>query len=228
MSRTRRYVCLISILLVLASVTAFAQYGSSLQGTVTDQSGAAVANAKVTAINQATRVSRDTVTNGSGFYRIPGLIPGTYTVGVEAPTFKKETSADVEVLAEAPRGLNVTLTPGPTQEAITVTGGAPTLETENASVADSISAQQVENLPSFGRDPYELLRLAPGIFGDSARGSDASATFFPNGVGAGGSSNSIYQVENQPQISANGQRVTENNFMSTLEVMKFTVWMRPD
>src|SRR5207247_10625733 len=59
MSRTRRYVCLISILLVLASFTAFAQYGSSLQGTVTDQSGAAVANAKVTAINQATRVSRD-------------------------------------------------------------------------------------------------------------------------------------------------------------------------
>jgi outer membrane receptor protein involved in Fe transport len=213
MSRTRRSVCLISILLVLASLNAFAQYGSSLQGTVTDQSGAAVANAKVTAINQATRVSRDTVTNGSGFYRIPGLIPGTYTVDIEASTFRKETSADVQVIAESPRGLNVVLTPGPTQESITVSGGAATLETENANVSGSIAAQQVEELPSFGRDPYELLRLAPGIFGDAARGSDAKATFFPNGVGAGGSSNSIYQVENQPQISANGQRVTENNFM---------------
>jgi Carboxypeptidase regulatory-like domain/TonB dependent receptor len=212
MSRTLTGVCSLVLWLLLPGI-AFAQYGSSLQGVVTDQSGAAVANAKVTVTNQGTHVSRDTVTNGSGVYRISGLIPGTYTVEVEAPTFKKETSADVQVLAEAPRGLNVALTPGPTQEAVTVVGGAPTLETENASVAGSIGAQQVENLPSFGRDPYELLRLAPGIFGDSARGSDASATFFPNGVGAGGSSHSIYQVENQPQISANGQRVTENNFM---------------
>lgn len=197
----------------LLSTIAVAQYGSSIQGTVTDQSGAAVANAKVTATDQGTHVSHDTTTNGTGFYRIAGIIPGTYTVEVEATSFKKATSADVHVGAEAPRGLNLVLTPGPTQESVTVVGGAPTLETETASVAGSIGAQQVESLPSFGRDPYELLRLAPGIFGDSARSSDGSASFFPNGVGAGGSAHSIYQVENQPQISANGQRVTENNFM---------------
>src|SRR5258708_21133289 len=75
-----------------------------------------------------------------------------------------------------------------------------------------MAARQVEELPAFGRDPYELLRLAPGVFGDGARRSDAKATFLPNTVGAGGSANSIYQVENQPQIISNGQRVTENNF----------------
>ena len=212
MLRTLRVASSIALWLLFSGV-AFAQYGSSLQGTVTDQSGAAVANAKVTATDQGTHVSHDTTTNGSGFYRIPGIIPGIYTVEVEAASFKKATSADVQVGAEAPRGLNLVLTPGPTQESVTVVGGAPTLETETASVSGSIGSQQVENLPSFGRDPYELLRLAPGVFGDAARGSDAKATFFPNGVGAGGSAHSIYQVENQPQISANGQRVTENNFM---------------
>jgi outer membrane receptor protein involved in Fe transport len=213
-SRTASRLSFYSFLLLFSLIRpATGQYGASIAGTVQDKSGAAVVGAKVTATNQATHVSRETVTSGSGFYRIPALIPGVYTVDVEAPTFKKETTANVQVNAESTSGLNIALTPGPNQESITVTGGASPLETENANVTGSIAAQQVEELPSFGRDPYELLRLAPGVFGDAARGSNSKATFFPNGVGAGGSSNSIYQVENQPQISANGQRVTENNFM---------------
>jgi len=83
--------CLVSVSLFLAAATAFAQYGSSLQGTVTDQSGAAVAGAKVTATNQSTGVIRETTSNNVGFYRIAGLPPGTYTVEAEAATFKKQT-----------------------------------------------------------------------------------------------------------------------------------------
>ena len=203
---------LISTILICASSSALAQYGASLEGTVTDKSGAVVAGANVTVTNQATGVSRNTVTSDAGFYRIPALTPGAYRVDVEAASFKKETTADVQVSAEATRGLNIVLTPGGAQETVTVAAGATTIETENASVGGSIAAQQIEELPSFGRDPFELLRLAPGVFGDAARSSNATATFFPNGTGAGGSANSIYQVENQPQISANGQRVTENNY----------------
>lgn len=203
---------LISTILIFASSSAWAQYGASLEGTVTDKSGAVISGAKVTITNQATGVSRSTVASDAGFYRIPALTPGYYRVDVEAPSFKKETTADVQVSAEATRGLNIILTPGGAQETVTVAAGATTIETENASITGSIAAQQVEELPSFGRDPYELLRLAPGVFGDAARSSNATATFLPNGTGAGGSANSIYQVENQPQISANGQRVTENNY----------------
>ena len=203
---------LISTVLIFVSSSALAQYGASLEGTVTDKSGAVISGAKVTITNQATGVSRSTVASDAGFYRIPALTPGYYRVDVEAPSFKKETTADVQVSAEATRGLNISLTPGGAQETVTVAAGATTIETENASVTGSIAAQQVEELPSFGRDPYELLRLAPGVFGDAARSSNATATFLPNGTGAGGSANSIYQVENQPQISANGQRVTENNY----------------
>jgi outer membrane receptor protein involved in Fe transport len=203
---------LISTILALLSSTASAQYGASLEGTVTDKSGAVVVGATVTVTNQATGVSRNTVTSDAGFYRIPALTPGAYRVDVEAPSFKKWTTSDVQVGAESARGLNVILATGTTQESITVTAAATALDTENASVTGGITAHQVEELPSFGRDPYELLRLAPGVFGDGARGSNATAAFLPNTVGVGGSANSIYQVENQPQISANGQRVTENNF----------------
>jgi Carboxypeptidase regulatory-like domain/TonB dependent receptor/TonB-dependent Receptor Plug Domain len=204
---------LISAVLVFVSTLASAQYGASLEGTVSDKSGAVISGAAVTVTNQATGVSRSTVTSDAGFYRIPGLTPGKYRVDVVAASFKRETTSDVQVGAESTRGLNVVLTPGGTQETVTVSAEGAALETENASVTGSIGAQQVEELPSFGRDPYELLRLAPGVFGDGARSSNATASFLPNAVGAGGSANSIYQVENQPQISANGQRATENNFM---------------
>ncbi|MGA8540003.1 MAG: carboxypeptidase regulatory-like domain-containing protein, partial [Terriglobales bacterium] len=204
---------LLSTLFFFMSAYALAQFGASIEGTVTDKSGAVVSGAHVTVTEQASGVGRNTVTSAAGFYRVSGLTPGNYRVEVEATSFKKETTSDVHVDAETTRGLNVVLTPGPSQETVTVTSAGPALETENANVEGSITSQQVEELPSFGRDPYELLRLAPGVFGDGARGSNATAAFLPNTVGVGGSANSIYQVENQPQISANGQRVTENNFM---------------
>jgi len=192
---------------------AMAQFGAGIQGTVTDQTGAVVKGAKVTVTNDATQVSSTTVTSDSGYYSVQLLPPGKYTVSVEAATFKTGSIHGVEVGAESPRGLNVVLSPGAVQESVSVTAEAPTLQTENGSVTGNIEAQQVTQLPTFGRDPYELLRIAPGVFGDSSRQADSRATFFPNVTGVGGSANSLYQVENQTQVSANGQRVTENNFM---------------
>jgi hypothetical protein len=214
MSRAKTLVkfCFGLVIILFFTASCFAQYGASIQGTVEDQSGAAVSGAKVTVTDQSTGVAHDTVTNGSGFYRTPGLPPGTYRVTVEAASFKSYTQENLGVSAENTRGLNVVLTPAASQQTVTVNAAPSALETENANVAGSIDAHQVEQLPAFGRDPYELLRIAPGVFGDGARSANATASFLPNGVGAGGSANSIYQVENQPQISANGQRVTENNF----------------
>ncbi|HEY6253395.1 MAG TPA: TonB-dependent receptor, partial [Candidatus Angelobacter sp.] len=210
----RPFLLVVALFLLLAfSLPVSAQYGAGIQGTVTDQTGAAVKGAGVTATNQATGVSSSTTSNDTGFYAVQFLPPGKYTVDVDAASFKKSSVHDVAVEAETPRGLNIVLKPGPAQESVTVTAETAPIQTENGSVSGNIEAQQVEQLPSFGRDPYELLRLAPGVFGDAARSSDAKSTFLPNTTGVGGSNNSLYQVENQPQIIANGQRVTENNFM---------------
>src|SRR5207237_576934 len=68
-------------------------------------------------------------------------------------------------------------------------------------------------LPQYGRDPYELLRTVPGILGDAARSGSGGAIALPNATGPGGSNSSIFQTENQVQVSADGQRVQSNNYM---------------
>jgi hypothetical protein len=191
----------------------FAQYGAGIQGTVTDKSGAIVAGANVTVTNEATGVSRNAVTTGSGFYSITGLAPGNYTVNIDAPSFKKSANPHVAVAAEAVRGFNVVLDTGSNQETVTVTAAPGGLQTENANVGTTISAQQVTNLPQFGRDPYQLVRLTPGVFADSSRQGNGNSLAIPQQVGPGGSNSEIFQTENQVQAIANGQRVTANDFL---------------
>ena len=136
-------VALLIVSIVASSVLVQAQFGASLEGTVADKSGAVISGANVTVTDQATGVSRNTVTSGAGFYRITGLPPGRYKVDVEAPSFKKETTSDVQVDAESTRGLNIVLTPGPAQETVSVTSAPSSLETENANVSGNITARQV-------------------------------------------------------------------------------------
>src|SRR6266478_4781783 len=207
-----RLKALLAILLSLCAVSTYAQFKASIQGTVMDPQGTAVSGAKVTITNQDTGVVRDSVASAEGFYRTSQLPPGRYAVTVEAAGFKKSTSKDVEVEAEQPRGFDVTLSVGNVVESVTVTAPPGELETENASVNTTIGTQEVLTLPQFGRDPYELLHMAPGVFGDNARQGNGNSFALPQQVGPGQSNNSIFQAENQVQIVANGQRVTANNY----------------
>jgi hypothetical protein len=202
------FICLLS----LFAISTYAQFKASLQGTVLDSKGGVVAGAKVTATNQSTGVVRETTASDQGFYRINELPPGSYTVTVEASGFKQEISKDIAVEAEQPRGFDVTLSVGNVQESVTVTASAGGLETENASVNTTIGTQEVLTLPQFGRDPYELIHMAPGVFGDNARQGNGNSFALPQQVGPGQSNNSIFQTENQVQIVSNGQRVTANNY----------------
>ncbi|HLO00407.1 MAG TPA: TonB-dependent receptor, partial [Pyrinomonadaceae bacterium] len=154
--------------------------------------------------------------NEDGFYRIVGLAPGKYVLTVEKAGYKKSVLENVSVGAEAVQGLNVVLQAGEVTASVTVTDEATEqLETENGNVAKGITSAEIKRLPQVGRDPYELARLTPGIFGDGARSGNGNAAGLPNAgsdTGPGASNNSIFQAENQPQISANGQRISANNF----------------
>jgi outer membrane receptor protein involved in Fe transport len=201
-----------AVFAMFLAATAHAQFKASIQGTVMDPQGTAVPGAKVTITNQDTGVVRDTVASAEGFYRIGELPPGKYTVTIEAAGFKKSTSKDVVVEAEQPRGLDVRLDIGAVTEQVTVTATPEALTTENANTGSTITTEEIARLPQVGRDPYELLRLTPGVFGDGARQGNGNASVFPNNSGPGGSNSSIFQVENQVQVSANGQRAASNNF----------------
>lgn len=201
------------VFILMSVLTTQAQFTAGIQGTVTDSTGGLVPDVKITLTNAATGKSQTTTASNEGFYRITGLSPGLYTLTAEKEGFKKQLFENVEINAEGTQGFDLVLTTGEIAETVTVTETATqALETENGNVSRAITTREIQQLPQVGRDPYELLRLTPGVFGDGARGSGGAAVNLPNTTGPGGSNNSIFQTENQVQISANGQRLSSNNF----------------
>lgn len=213
--RLRHFLFIAVVVLILGSSrSAWAQYNAGIQGTVTDNSGAAVPNAKITVTNQATNVSAQTTTSASGFYQVGQLPPGNYTVIVEATGFQKNQTSDVLVLAEQIRGVNIVLQVGQVSQTVTVNGATtPLLQTQDASVSKTLSGDTIRALPATGRDPFELIRLTPGVFGDSARTGVGQASNLPSQEGPGGSNSQIFQIENQVQVVSDGQRVSANNYL---------------
>ena len=206
-------VIMCGLFLLLALGTANAQFKGGIQGTVTDTAGGLVPEAKLTLTNTETGKTQETIASDEGFYRLSGLPPGKYKLAVEKAGYKQKVFDNVTVDAEAVQGIDVALDAGEVSATVTISDETATvLETENANVAKAITTQEVRTLPQFGRDPYELTRLTPGVFGDAARGGAGGAVNLPNQSGPGGSNRSIFQTENQPQISANGQRVSANDF----------------
>src|SRR5438445_8981781 len=153
-----------------------AQFKAGIEGTVTDSSGAAVSGVTVLVTSQETAKSQQVTTSDAGFYRVSGLAPGRYTVTATFSGFKEQTVRDIQVNAEEVQGVNLTLQPGEVKETITVSAEAlPQLQAENGNVSANITDQQIHALPQNGRDPYELLRLAPGVFGDGSRAGNGNA-----------------------------------------------------
>ena len=200
--------------LLCAVATVNAQFKAGIQGTVTDSGGGLVPEAKLTLTNKETGKTQDTMSSSDGFYQISGLAPGKYKLTVEKSGYKQTVFDDVAVNAETMRGLDVQLEPGEVSASVTVTSeGEVQLSTENGSETRGISTLEIRGLPQAGRDPYELLRLTPGIIGDSSRSSNGnSVNLGGQSTGPGGSNTSVFQTENQVQVSANGQRVTSNNY----------------
>jgi hypothetical protein len=200
--------------LILIALPARAQFGSSLSGTVLDTSGAAISNATATLTSKATQQTRVSATNATGAYHFSELGPGQYSLAVTAPGFKEQDLPNVTLEAETPRDLTVTLHPGGAAESVTVTADQEQqLQTADANIGSTITSEEIQRLPIFGGDPYELLRTAPGITGDGARAGNGNAVFLPNGAGPGGSNSGTFQTENGVQIAADGQRQADNNFM---------------
>jgi hypothetical protein len=193
---------------------ALCQFRAGIEGTVLDPSGAAVQSADITLRNVETSAERRTTSNPAGFYSFPGLAPGAYTIVAKKNGFADATLNGIDVAGESTRGVDISLQTAQASSSITVNGDTlPALETGNANVQRSITSTEILRLPEVGRDPYELVRLTPGLFGDGSRNGSGQSTPLPNTTGPGGSNLSIFQVENQVPIVANGQRLSANNYL---------------
>ncbi|HRJ89995.1 MAG TPA: MG2 domain-containing protein [Pyrinomonadaceae bacterium] len=152
----------------------------SISGTVTDDNGAVIAGATVTATNSTTGFSRSATTNDNGSFLITNLEAGTYTVIAEAPAFKRSIISNVPVKAGSVANVDIALNGGGVSETVSVTAEAATLNSTDASV--SVTSRQLQSLPISGsRAISNALLLQPGTakgtkLGDSSVTEQETAT----------------------------------------------------
>ena len=196
---------LCAALLLLLVPPIFAQTESArLQGTVTDQSGAALPGATVTVTDIATNRVVTTQANESGEYSIPSLAPGRYRIEVTQSNFKT-TRQEVTLEIQQTAVINFQLEAGGVSEVVVVTSDAPLVDSASSALGEAITGRQIVELPLNGRNVLELARLVPGVTqgvpGGFASGVGGNAETF-RGRNTGGAA-----------ISVNGQRTQANNFL---------------
>ncbi len=204
-------------LLVIAlffPILSHAQFNASIQGRVSDPTGALVPGATVTLTDNATNHQQTTVTSSAGIYTFNSLPPDQFTLTVSAPGFQKKTMTNIQILPEQANAFNVQLALGTASQAVTVNAShAGRLDTETATLSTTINSNEIQHMPSFNRDVFQLLQLTPGTFGDGSQASGGGTNNLPGTMGPGGSSNSaagIFQTENGPQINTVGGQYETN------------------
>jgi len=179
---------------LLPSVAIYAQSdNSAITGTVSDPTGAVVRGAAVTVTNETTGLEHSTITNASGFYTVPGLAPGKYTVKVVANGFLTEVVRNNNVDPSLPSTINVSLKVGSNSETVQVTAEETPIDADTATLGRVVTSNQVENLPLDGRNPIYVALTKAGITSgptsgvtanSSATGSNISTFNFSTGLGA--------------------------------------------
>ena len=204
------------LLLIFVAVPAHAQYGASLQGTVTDTTGAVVPGATITLVDKETGRTVTAVSGDTGVFTFNELAPSKYSITLSRDGFKKKVLDNVAILAEQANSLTIKLEIGTASETVTVNAEAtPVMDTETGSISGTISQNDFAKMPDFGRDPLQLAQLAPGMFGDSSQNSGGGTASLPGNQGDGSAGNSTgpYMTENKPQVFGNGGRNDTNGIM---------------
>jgi Carboxypeptidase regulatory-like domain len=135
----------------------------TLQGLVTDSSGAAIPDAKVNVANESTGVSHDLTTSPEGRYILPLLLPGEYRVTVEKAGFKRFVRSGIRLNVQQNRSIDVELTVGEVATTVDVVGAPPPVETNSSTLATVIESKRISELPLNGRNPFALATLTPGV-----------------------------------------------------------------
>lgn len=159
-----------------------------ITGRVTDPANAVIERASVNAINVDTNVAYRTTTNTVGQFTVPNLVPGTYRLEITKQGFRTIIRPDIVVHVQDILALNFVLPIGAASEIVTVEGGAPLVNTEDATVSTVVDRHLAENLPMNGRSFQTLILLTPGTVLTHASGPS------------------------QGQFSVNGQRDDANYF----------------
>src|SRR6266702_1217391 len=208
--------CFLVALLTVAAIggsVARAQLSGKgeIKGTVSDPSGAVVADATVTATSVATGVSMSKTTNAQGGFDVTPLDAGVYTVTVEAKGFQKQTQTNLQVNALEIRDYRPVLTVGSSTETVTVTSAPPQLETSNATLGGTMEQEMYSALPiemgAYGNPDHrrstDFAFLMPRVEGNNTQGNPTTNTCIVNGSGSRGAVSDVY-IDGVPFVRAGG------------------------
>lgn len=201
-----RRVVLFSVLLlvlVVSASSAWAQFTSGIEGTVSDPTGAVVSGATVTIKNEDTGAAQTFQTGDSGSFRFTTLPSSTFTVSASAQGFKTTVQEHVRLVVAETKTLNIRMVVGGAESTVTVTDEAPAVETAEARVSGQVSEKEVHDLPLSGRNFYTLVVLTPGVSGLASGGGQAYAQ----------ASGDIFNPEYGVNLNANGSRAESNSFL---------------
>ena len=185
----------LSLCLICSTLVSAQSTGGRILGRVADTSGAVLSGVKVIATNEATGVTRETVTNDSGDYGFPQVPIGIYTITFDLTGFKTNERKGIQVELNQVVTFNSTLEIGQTKEVVEVTSEAPLVDTTSTQLGAIVNNKSVNELPLNARDAYQFLQLQPGV--QSQLGS---------------SGGTFYGSDSAGSVSVNGGRGRANNF----------------
>jgi carboxypeptidase family protein len=195
------------VAMMFASMPSFAQFRGSIQGTVADPQGAAIPGASVALTDLSTNYKWTAKSNGQGIYYIEALPADNFRMNVSASGFSSKTLTGITIIPEQPNTLNIQLTVGTANQSVTVNAATvPALDTTTANISGTITSDQIQHMPSFNRDVFELASMAPGMFGDNSQSSNGNENNLPaeqNG-GIQASQGIFTKGELTPQVEGNG------------------------
>jgi hypothetical protein len=189
--------------LILNCPVSRAQFTSSIEGTVTDPSGAALPNAMVVIRNEETGATQTVNTSAAGYYRFTALSAAVFTVRITAPGFKTRVEEHIRVQVSETKTVNISMELGATESEVTVTAEAPVIETSQGRVSGMIEEAKIKDLPLPGRNFYTLVVLTPGVTGVASGGGQAYAQ----------ATGDIFEPEYGVNLNANGARSESNSFL---------------
>jgi len=157
--------CLIALLCLAGSVARLTAQTSDgeILGTAKDQSGSIMPNVTVTITNVGTNISRTAVTDSNGNYEVRALPVGRYRVEAEAAGFKKSVVSGIVLQVNQKARVDLTLTIGEVTETVSVSGEAPLINTDDATLGNVVDQQRIVGLPLNNRSFMEFATLVPGV-----------------------------------------------------------------
>lgn len=170
---TLTYTAILSLLIVVSTPPAFAQsqaLNGQIEGAVSDQTGAAVANASITATNIETGATRSVTTDEGGVYRFPLLPLGTYRITVEAANFKKLIRDGVTLTTGQTATVDLHLQAGEVEQVVTVSADSSVTDAGKTDLSRVMNTREVQNLPLVTRNPYNFVFLQTNVTGRVNRG----------------------------------------------------------